>query len=326
MNQFGLNNFINKFINNPPSNFKGGLPPNAPGTPEVKFVETQEALNHQMMEKTLANQYNLLKTFNPQILSNIRMNNLESLEQSLYVKDLMRLPKEIQEVLVLIQKAEATPLPAEEVLYKNINLSVLSELIQTGGKEALNKLVFVMAEASKRGITDLSQIKETMKYINASISVAAQNNPSQLLKTFMLLYLPWLPLQEGVDFDLEIETSGGNDEESETSLTILISTRNYGNIKVTLILVKGNSIDIFITCSEDFPKDELLRKIKAENKTHSIQSNVNFEQKPVSKTDNTLPQAKIGMSNINEVNPCLLLMANAIIRHTIEIDNKAQNI
>lgn len=321
MNQFGLNSFINKLINNPPSNFKSGVSPNASGGSEIKFVETQEALNHEMMEKTLTTQYNILKTFSPGVLSNMRMNNLESLERSLYFKDLMKLPKEIEEVLVLIQNSEVATAQAEQIISKNINLSSLAELIQTGGKEAMNKLVLVMAEASKQGITDVSQIKEAMKFINASVSIAAQNNPTQLLKTFMLLYLPWLPLQEGVDFDLEIETSGGNDEESETSVTILISTRNYGNVKVTLILVKGNSIDIYITCSEDFPKDELLKRIKIENKTHSIQSNVTFEQKIVKKNENSIPQAKIGMSNISEVNPFLLLMANAIIRHTIEIDN-----
>lgn len=322
MNQFGLNSFINKLINNPPSNFKSGMPPNTPSGSEVKFVETQEALNHEMMGKTLATQYNILETFSPGVLSNMRMNNLESLEKSLYFKDLMKLPKELEEVLVLIQNSEVATAQAEQVISKNINLSALAELIQTGGKEAMNKLVLVMAEASKQGITDVSQIKEAMKFINASVSVAGQNNPTQLLKTFMLLYLPWLPLQEGVDFDLEIETSGGNDEESETSVTILISTRNYGNVKVTLILVKGNSIDIYITCSEDFPKDELLKRIKIENKTHSIQSNVTFEQKVVKKDEKATPQAKIGMSNISEVNPYLLLMANAIIRHTIAIDNQ----
>ena len=32
------------------------------------------------------------------------------------------------------------------------------------------------------------------------------------------------------------------------------------------------------------------------------------------------PQAKINMSNTNEINPYLLLMSHTIIRHVIEID------
>lgn len=139
----------------------------------------------------------------------------------------------------------------------------------------------------------------------------------------MLLYLPWLPLQEGVDFELEIESSAQEGEDSETTITILISTRNYGNVRVTLILNKGNSIDIFVNCVDEFPKEELLKRLNEESKTHSIQSKVQFEAGMAKSEDNSPTQAKISMSNLTEVNPFLLLMANSVIRHTIDLDNQA---
>lgn len=329
MDQFNLNNFNNY----PPPNLnKGGSPPNAPSnvpnnapeSPDMKFLSTKDTLQN-IMQKSVS-QSALLNNLNSPMLSNLKMNNLANLERGLYIKDLMNLPKDLEEVLVLIQNKMATNEEVTTLLTKSINMTTLAELIQTGGKEALNKLVLVMANASKQGITDLSQIKDTIRLINASVSVAGQDNPSQILKSFILLYLPWLPLQEGVDFDLEIEGSEGGEDGSETSITILISTKNYGNVRVTIVLLEGNSMSIIINCCEKFPKEELLKRIKTESKAHSIPAEISFEQKETKKDaeqdKDANVQAKISMSNLTKVNPFLLLMANAVIRHTIELDNQ----
>ena len=44
------------------------------------------------------------------------------------------------------------------------------------------------------------------------------------------------------------------------------------------------------------------------------------EQKPQEQIDTINPKAKVNLSNVNQVNPYLLLMSHAIIRHTIELD------
>lgn len=327
MNQFNLGNFINKFVNYALPNPKGGTPQGASGEQGANFPKVQNALNQeQLVQKALTQPYAVPHTFNNLILADLRMNNLASFEKSLYVRDLMKMPKEIEQVLTMIQNNGALPKEATELLTKNISLTTLAELIQTGGKEAMNKLVLVMAEASKQGLNDLSQIKETIKFINASVSVASSDNPNQILKNFMLLYLPWFPLQEGVDFELEIESSEGENEESELSITVMISTKNYGNVRATLILLAGNSMNITINCCRGFPKEELLKRLREENKRHSIQSDITFEeQKMINRQEGVSHQAKVSMSNLMEVNPFLLLMANALIRHTIELDNEAGN-
>lgn len=334
MSDFNLGNFLNSVVNYAALSANKGRPnaPNPNVSTDAKFQLTNEAVT-QGMNKMPSPETAVLKSFDTLTLHELKMNNLASLERGLYMKSLMNLPKDMEELLVFIQNKAGTA-DATKLLTKNINLEVLAELLQQGGKEAMNKLVMVMANASRQGLTDVSQIKDAIKFINNSVSVAGDMNPEKTLKSFMLLYLPWLPLQEGVDFDLEIEGSSGGGDESELSITIMISTRNYGNIKVTLILVKGNSMSIFINCSEDFPKEELLKRLNVETKNHAIQSEIIFDQKPVSKQESRLglpaqqhetetPQAKISMSNLSEVNPFMLLMANAVIRHTIELDNLA---
>lgn len=325
MNQFNLGNFMNRFINNSLLGQKGGAsgaPLGAQNNSGVNFQPPPSAMAQNAMPKSLL-QSSVLNNYGSLTMANFKMNNLANLERGLYIKDLMKLPKDLQEALLLLQNKIAPGEELTKLLTTNINLASLAEMMQQGGKEAMNKLVMAMAEASKQGINDLSQLKDAMKLINASVSVAGQDNANQLLKSFMLLYLPWLPLQEGVDFELEIESSEGESGESEISITIMISTRNFGNVRVTLILLAGNSMSIFINSSDIFPKEELMKRIDAENKAHAMQSEVVFEQKEMKQDENAPRQAKISMSNLKEVNPFLLLMANAIIRHTIDLDNLA---
>lgn len=323
MNQFNLGNFLNNFINYSLQN-KGGSSPAPQGPGEAKFLIPQENMPTGSMPKVILPP-RTLNALNPSMINNLKMNNFANFERSLYLKDLMNLPKEMEEILVVLQNKETTVAKeALKLLNKGIDVSVLAELIQTNGKEAMNKLILTMANASKQGITDLSEMKDAMKLINASIAVAGQpDNASHILKNFMLLYLPWLPLQEGVDFDLEIESFDGAEEgEGETTVTIMISTKNYGNVRVMLILSKGNNINIIVNCSDNFPKDELLKRLESESKNHSIKSEIIFEHQEMKQDKNTERQAKVSMSNSTQINPFLLLMTNAVIRHAIDLDNQ----
>ncbi len=199
-----------------------------------------------------------------------------------------------------------------------INLSDIAAMIQANGKDAVTKLILTMAGAAKQGITDLSQLKDTAKLINASIALASQENPSQTLKTILLLYLPWLPLQEGTDFELEI-TADPDNEDNINILVITISTVHYGKVVATLVLETSNSVHVNIECSREFPKDELMKMINEEEKHYSMQSVVSFQ--PLEVKTEQRPKASVTMSAMDHINPFLLLMAHSIIRNIIMIDN-----
>lgn len=205
-----------------------------------------------------------------------------------------------------------------------INLSQIASMIQANGKDAVAKLITAMANSAKLGITDLSQMKDTAKLINASVAAAAQNDSAQTMKMLLLLYLPWLPLQEGVGFDLDIE-AGKNNDASDSILIITITTLNFGSVVATLVLESSNSVHVNIECEKDFPKEELTRRIESDEKHYSMSSVLSYETSST-KLDSPSPdkpQAKINMSNTNEINPYMLLMAHTIIRHVIEIDKNA---
>lgn len=65
-----------------------------------------------------------------------------------------------------------------------------------------------------------------------------------------------------------------------------------------------------------------MLRIEGDEKHYSMESVVSFDtsSQTTVNTQQEKPQAKINMSDTNEINPYLLLMAHTIIRHVIEID------
>ena len=138
----------------------------------------------------------------------------------------------------------------------------------------------------------------------------------------MLLYLPWLPLNEGVGFDLEVNPPDGENESIDSKLTVLIQTRNFGNVKGVFTLTTSNSVDVYIICTEDFPKKTLQKSLMEEGQTHAMNTKIDIEAvTPIRKEENINQEAKVNLSATNEMNPYLLLMAHAFIRNTIYIDS-----
>ena len=265
------------------------------------------------------------KQLNNAVRNNIRHNNIMfNNMQSQTAEDM----EWVQQIQANNQKTQGMT-PEELANFKqqlasqlnsNVNLSHVSAFLQKNSKMAMNKMVSMMTMATAQGMTDIKPLQDTVNVINASVSATSQNDATQTLKNLMLLYLPWLPLQEGVGFDLEIEQ---NEEsiDADTFIKILITTVNYGNLQATVSLVLGNSVDIEIVCSEKFPKKELFKRLQKEGSQHSMQTVIDIkEQKPQEQLETLNPKAKVNLSNVNQVNPYLLLISHAIIRHTIEID------
>lgn len=314
-----------------------------------------------------------------QIVSNtqqmVQLNTLQSIDRAIYIKDLMQMPKNINEFIYMVQrgltqsqfnqmfanqlaaqKNNLSQLQAQilaqlqgldistareivntqlttqlraslkdlEILSGGmINLQDLSILLQRNGKEAITKIIMAMTEASKSGVTDLSQLKEMAKLINASVSVAAENNPQKTLKLLLMLYLPWLPLEDGVGFDLEVESKSQTGDESDSILTVTITTVNFGSVIATLVLETSNSVQVSIECGETFPKSELQLRLEGEQKLYAMDSVLSFDVKKELKPVTDKASANINMSQTTEINPYLLLIAHSIIKNVIDIDNNA---
>ena len=302
----------------------------------------------------------------------LQMNQLASMDRSVYIKNLLGLPQTLGDLLKLAQSNN--PVTNNTLMLNNINedviksqkvlsqifeesdklnnlqnqiaqvqnaqqrvqndavalmfggmihLPAVSEMILKNSKQAITGLIVAMASASKHGMTN-EQITETLKVINSCVAMAESGNPAQTLKSLMLLYLPWLPLNEGVGFDLEVETAAGENESNDSKLTVLIQTKNYGNVKGVFTLTTSNSVDVYILCSEEFPKTLLEKSLMQEGSSMAVTMNIDVEAVESKKTESSEKQeAKVNLSATNEMNPYLLLMAHSFIRHTIYLDSTA---
>lgn len=302
------------------------------------------------------------------LMQKLQMNQIASMDRSIYIKNLLGLPQTLGEILMAAQNKN---MPANTLLLDGINeellknqkiisqlfddtseiplnvnnvqaqtvnaqkdaimlffsgmihMPAISELILKNSKQAVASLIIAMASASKDGMSG-EQIRETLSILNSCIALAESNNPTQTLKSLMLLYLPWLPLNEGVGFDLEVETPDGENESNDSKLTVLIQTKNYGNVKGVFTLTTSNSVDIYIICSEDFPKNTLQKSLMEESSSHAMNSVIDIETiEPKKKLTLEKQETKVNLSATNEMNPYLLLMAHAFIRNTIFIDSNA---
>ncbi len=368
MSGIDINRFLNKFGQN--YQHQRMLSSKA-GTQSAQISDQLSQKASDTAERSVVQ--NLKQSTTVNLRQSVQMNTLQSMDRAIYVKDLMQMPKNINEFIYMLQRGLTqsqfnqlfanqlaaqknslsqlqaqilaqlqclTVSTAKEAVnfqlasqlsssLKNleilsggmINLNEISLFFQKNGKEALTKLIMAMTEASKSGVTDLSQMKDMAKLINASISIAAENNPQKTLKLLLMLYLPWLPLEDGVGFDLEVEQKSNAHEESDSILNITISTVNYGTVAATLILETSNSVQISIECSENFPKPELQLRIDKEKTHYAVDSVVSYEVNKDSKTVSKNASVNVNMSQTTEINPYLLLMAHSIIKHVIDIDN-----
>lgn len=306
------------------------------------------------------------------IMNPIQMNQIASLDRSIYIKNLLGLPQTLGEILLSVQ-SKTNLLNTNTLIFNELNEELLknqkiisqifddtaeiqtnpnaqniqaqvastqkdavtlffsgmismpqiSELILKNSKQAVASLIIAMASASKSGMTS-DQIRETMSIINSCVSLAESGNPTQTLKSLMMLYIPWLPLNEGVGFDLEVNPPDGENESNDSKLTVLIQTKNYGNVKGVFTLTTSNSVDIYIVCSEDFPKKTLQKSLMEESSTLAMTTTIDVEAvEPKKKEPQETQEAKVNLSATNEMNPYLLLMAHAFIRNTIFIDSNS---
>lgn len=333
-------------------------------------LNTQNAMNNN--QNTLLNQMRTPMSLESTLALNnqLQMNQIASMDRSVYIKNLLGLPQTLGEILMaaqnknspvtnnmLLQNLNAELLQNQKVISQlfdetaeinpNINPNIagqqaanamqkdavmlffsgmihmpaISEMILKNSKQAVASLILAMASASKNGMTG-DQIRENISIINSCISMAESNNPAQTLKSLMLLYLPWLPLNEGVGFDLEVNPPDGENESIDSKLTVLIQTRNFGNVKGVFTLTTSNSVDVYIICTEDFPKKTLQKSLMEEGQTHAMNTKIDIEAvTPIRKEENINQEAKVNLSATNEMNPYLLLMAHAFIRNTIYIDS-----
>ena len=269
----------------------------------------------QNITQNLVQQQNILQT-------QMMLKELSLSQQSWLMRHLFDFPENIAQLLETVvtdgKKVSAQELMA--LMNKELDLSKLLVLLQTNGKTALEKIAKMIATMNQSGIYNTQQLKEISALINACIP-ANDASQAQILKSFMIMYLPWLPLNESTGFNFgAMADDNGQKSSAEDTITIYITTKNYGIVKIFLYK-ENDGYDMDVNCSADFPKEKFHEAVKSDTKfmlknppTYTVRKNIDEEQKK-NETD-------ISFSKNSKVTPQLLIIIHAIIKLVTDIDSQ----
>ena len=241
------------------------------------------------------------------------------------LKELLNMPRNFEQ-LVQQLAANTAKSPAETALLllaSTLNMSQLASMLQNSSKEAMTNLYQMVAQYNQIGVSIKNeQLGEISKLI--SFVMASSTSDVQTLKTTLLMYLPWLPLTDPEAFKLEMakkeaEENGAGDD----SITILIATENYGNVKTDIFKTEEDGIRIDFISSQTFPQKDFDLAMKEISKKYSININISFTKKEAfNKDKNEKTKTQVSMHTSPGVNPFLLLVSNSVIKNIHQIDEK----
>lgn len=297
-------------------------------TANENFQQAQQQ-TMKMLNETMQNiQNNFLRQADV-MNTQMQLRQLNSLEQQMMLKDLFNFPKEMKDLMIMFAKdsAGSAILANKDImalLGQNIDMSKLMLLLQTGGKNAAEKLTKLIQTLNQSGIYDVRQMKEMTALINACVP-AADTTPAAMIKSLMIMYLPWLPLNEQAAFNMSCD--GENEQknaDSQNVVTIIINTLTFGEIKA-VIYKDDNNISMEINCVETFPKKEFQEILKSETTGYSLESGISFTTRKVP-VENSQEGNKAGVhiSQSSKVSPHLLLIIHTVINAIVTLDKKAQ--
>ncbi len=307
-----------QFLNNFANNFS-----------RLNANNVQNTLNETFMPQTEQNSAaQTLFLSNTAVQLNQTAAELASLNQQQTIsmlKDLLNLSKSFDSFLsqLMTNSQQLNQQSALSLLASNMDLSQLTSLLQNNSKTAMTNLYQMLAQYNQVGVSLKDEQMSTLTKLISFVSASSASDV-QALKTLMLMYLPWLPLTDPNAFKLEIASSNSSSGSSVAdSVSVLISTENYGNLKADIYKTEEDGIKIELVSSETFPQKDFANLMKEESTKYNININLTLEKKEVlSKEKNKKSETQICINTSPGVNPFLLLISNALIKNVHIIDSK----
>ena len=306
-NNFNVGQFVSSFLRFSAQTIMGK---SVNGTAN-NFAQTNNA------NQQLANAQNL-QIKNMLEIPKIQLEMLNSLDKGALVKDLMNLPKDFGQLISMFTTA-----PNGNMQNAFLDVSKLINFLQQNGETGKQNLLNLIVTINKAGFTQTEQLKELGFIINACMP-SSQNSNATVMKNLILLYLPWLPLGEGMGFDIEVRNSQEQESgEDDDSVMIYIQTLNFGSIKVLLKVENKTKVLLQISCDENFPKNIAEKRFKDEVQTFNIKTEFDYSLSKQDKKSDDLEknaQTRVNVDTSRHINPLLMMAAHSIIKIVFEID------
>jgi len=259
----------------------------------------------------------------------VRFNAINRMEQAKLIKELLNLPKDIEEFFSFLMYKNISPETLETLLKQNqkLNTALIKQTLEENSKESLNKLLKLFQQAPG-GTQNTEQIKEILTLLSQVIP-KKDASAQEILTNLTLLYLPWLPLSEKQDIEIRFEKRESKEEEEseQTVLVIYITTINLGRFKISIILNKDCSVKIEIENRESQTENKkeylerILKGINEQTRKDKINAKTELfisQQKEPSEES----KREVIISPAKDVSPVLVITAQKITKIILETDEK----
>ncbi|MBR1976999.1 hypothetical protein IKA15_01825 [bacterium] len=243
------------------------------------------------------------------------------------LREFLYLPSELEEFLNMEILAKTG---TAEKAGKNINsqtsvqIAEILKLLNENTSLATKKIMDLMTSFARDG--NLSSQKELKDILNIITTLNANfsADTNQILKTFVIYYLPWLPLNtktgENLNFEIDFEKKkeAGRGEDSETqSATITITTKTWGAIRAILEYT-SSSLTTLIYANNSFPLSE-FEKLFAE-KTKKLNMTNTILKEDIKQSPEKTEKTSVQISTEDNINSYLLFAIYSLIRLIFEMD------
>lgn len=289
-----------------------------------------------------------------------KFNTLQRTEQANIVKDLLNMPKDIEEAITfIIFKAKKPSAESLMILLtqkkQKVNTDLIKQMIGENSKETMDKLIKLFNQAPG-GSENTKQIKDILTLLS-QVTPKREASANEVLTNFILLYLPFAPLSEKQKLevaieDINIEEIKAKDEEKseleKTMLVIYINTENLGRFRVAIIINPDFSLRIDI---ENYPEkgsdpkgvqqitEKIIQEIDRQIKKDKIKAKTEFLMHPVgasasfsAQSNDSSNSSRMGTADpekskrnaviapSKDINPVAIVAANKISQIILETD------
>lgn len=212
-------------------------------------------------------------------------NALNPQEFSQFLKNLLHLPKEIQDFLTQLatgdqkQTVEVLKTLLQENPKLAVSLEELQNVLKTLTKDGENKLLQIL-RSSQTNYSGSSKSMGDMLSMMSQLSSRVASSPTEALTTTLLLYLPWHPLAENQKLTLYFEQPGsenedgdgesGGESQEEPHLVLLVETNGLGRFKIVTVPLERTQLLFYI--DHDAPALPYLKPLHARLNTALTQA------------------------------------------------------
>lgn len=243
------------------------------------------------------------------------------------LREFLYLPSELEEFLnmeMLSKTGEASKVLKNLNSQTSVQIAEILKLLSENTSLATKKIMDLMATFSRDG--NLSSQKELKDILNiiTSLNASFSADTNQILKTFVIYYLPWLPLNmktgENLDFEIDFEKKkeqAGEESSEVQSATITITTKTWGVVKAYLEQ-SSSSLTTLIYANSSFPLEEF--EILFSEKTKKLNMTNTVLKEDIKQTPEKAGKTAVQISTEDNINSYLLFAIYSLIRLIFEMD------